>query len=61
MGKIHDIVLYDPKLKVRELAKAADISIGSVVKILQEDLGLRMLTPKLVPCFLAINKKTPSL
>ena len=31
--KIHDIALDDPKLKVRELAEAAGISIGSVDKI----------------------------
>ena len=36
--KIHDIVLHGPKLKVLEIAEAAGISIGSVVKILHEDL-----------------------
>ena len=38
---IHDIIFDDPKLKVRELAEAAGISIGSVVKILHDDLGMR--------------------
>ena len=32
--KIHDIVLDDPKVKLCDLAEAARIPIGSVVKIL---------------------------
>ena len=31
--KIQEIVLDDPTVKVRQLAEATDISIGSVVKI----------------------------
>ena len=41
--KIHDIVLDDPKVNVPELAEAIGISIGSMVKILHEDLGMRKL------------------
>ena len=37
--KIHEILLYDPKLKVRELAESAGILSGSVVKILHKGLG----------------------
>ena len=44
--KIHDIVLGDPKVKVRELAEAAGISIESIVKIFHEDLGMRKLSAK---------------
>ena len=54
---IHDIVFDDPKVKVRELAEAADISIGSIVKILHEDFGMRNLTAKWVPRFLTIDQK----
>ena len=35
--KIHDIVLDDAKMKIRELAEATGISIRSVDKILHED------------------------
>ena len=44
--EIHDIVLDDPKVKVRELTEATGIPIGSVVEILHEDLGMKKLTAK---------------
>ena len=44
-------------MKVRELAEAAGISIGSVVKILLEDLGLRKLPAKWVQRLLIIDQK----
>ena len=43
MTKIHDIVLDDPKVKMRELVEATGISM---VKICHKDLGMRKLTPK---------------
>ena len=54
---IHDIVLDDPKVKERELDEAAGISIGSVVKILHEDLRMRKLSAKWVPHLLTIDQK----
>ena len=57
IAKIHDIVVDDQKVKVRELAEAACISIESVVKILHEDLGMRKLTGKWVPRLLTIDQK----
>ena len=42
--KIHEIVLDDPKVKVRELTKATGISIGPVVEILHGSFGMRKLT-----------------
>ena len=47
----------NPKVKVRELAEVACISIESVVKILHEDLGMRKLTEKWVPRLLTIDQK----
>ena len=44
--KIHNIVLDDLKVKVRELTEAVSISIGSVGKTLHEDLGMRKLTDR---------------
>ena len=55
--KIYDIVLDDPKVKVHQLAEAADISIGLVVKILHHDLRMRKLTVKWVPRLLKIDQK----
>lgn len=55
--KIHDIVLDDPKVKVRELAEAVGISTGSVVSILHNDLGMRKLTARWVPRLLTIDQK----
>lgn len=55
--KIHDIVLDDPKVKVREIAEAVGISTGSVVSILHDCLGLRKLTARWVPRLLTIDQK----
>ena len=42
---------------MRELAEARDISIGSVVKILHKDLGIRKPTAKWVPRLPTIDQK----
>ena len=42
---------------MRELDEVAGISIGSVVKILHEDLGMKKLTAKEVLHLLAIDQK----
>ena len=55
--KIHDILLDGPKVKVRDLAEARGISIGSVVKILHEDVGKKQLTAKWVLPLLTIDQK----
>ena len=55
--KIHEIVLDDRKVKVRELAEATGISIQSVVKILHHNLGMRKITDNWVPRLLIIDQK----
>ena len=60
IGKIHDIVLDDLKVKVRELAETGGISNGSVVKILHEDLDMSKLTAKWVFLFANNRSKTPT-
>ena len=55
--KIHDNVLVNLEVKVREIAEAAGISIRSMVKILNEDLSMRKLTAKWVKCLLTIEQK----
>lgn len=55
--KIHDIVLNDAKMKVREIAEAVAISTGSVVSILHERLNMRQLNAKWVPLSLPNDQK----
>lgn len=55
--KIHDSVLNDRRLKLRELSKIANISIDPVHKILHEDLHMRKLSARWVPRLLTIEQK----
>lgn len=55
--KIHDMILNDPKLKVRELAEAVHISTERVIYILHEKLEARKLCARWVPRLLTINQK----
>ena len=57
--KIHEIVLDDPKVKVRELAEAAGISIESVVKILHA-FGHEIANRKMGAAFANNRSKTPT-
>ena len=57
INKIHDMVLKDRRLKVRELAAATGISIGTVVSILHEKLGMRKLSARWVPRLLSAENK----
>ena len=40
IDKVHDIVLTDRRVKVRELIEATGISHGKVISILHEQLGM---------------------
>lgn len=55
--KVHDMVLDDPRVKVREIAEAVGISTGSVISILHEKLDMRKLTARWVPRLLTIDQK----
>ncbi|XP_014488094.1 PREDICTED: histone-lysine N-methyltransferase SETMAR-like [Dinoponera quadriceps] len=55
--KIHNIVLDDPKVKLRELAAAVDISSECMFNILHKHLGMRKLTARWVLRLLTIDKK----
>ena len=55
--KIHDIVLDDPKVKVREIAKIVSISTECVVNILHTHLCMRKLYERWVPRLLTIDQK----
>ena len=55
--KVDKIVLYDRKLKLREIDDTLKISEGSVLRILHEFLGMHKLFSKWVPRLLASNQK----
>ena len=57
IDKTHDIVLNDPKVKVREIAEIVSISTGRVVNILHTHLCMRKLCARWVPRLLTIDQK----
>ena len=44
IDKVHDIILTDRRVKVRELFEATGISHGTVISILQEQLSIKKLS-----------------
>ena len=57
IDKIHDIVLNNRRLKVREISETVNISVGRVWHILNECLGMRKLSTRWVPRLLTANHK----
>ena len=57
IDKIHDIVLNDLRLKVREICVTVNISVGRVWYILHECLGMRKLSARWVPRLLTAEHK----
>lgn len=57
IDKIHDIVLSDRRVKVREIEKATGISHGAVVSILSEKLHMKKLSARWVPHLLTVDNK----
>ena len=49
VSKIHDIVLADRWVKIREIADTIDISTECIQNILHEKLGMRKLSARWVP------------
>ncbi|KAG5307051.1 SETMR methyltransferase, partial [Acromyrmex insinuator] len=49
IDKIHDIILVDRRVKVRELVEATGISHGTVISILHEQLGMKKLSAGWMP------------
>ena len=57
IDKIHDIVLNDRRLKVREISETVNISVGRVWYILHECLGMRKVSARWVPRLLTADHK----
>lgn len=55
--KIHDIMLNDPKVKLRELAETTKMSYGSVFNIIHDILGMKKLCARWVPRLLTVDQK----
>ena len=55
INKIHDIVVNDPKVKVREIVEIVSVSTESVINILHAHLCMRKICTKWVPRLLTIN------
>jgi len=55
--KIHDLVLADRRLKIRQIAETVGMSKDRVGHILHEIFGMRKLSARRVPRFLTPNNK----
>ncbi|XP_011698824.1 PREDICTED: putative uncharacterized protein FLJ37770 [Wasmannia auropunctata] len=61
IDKVHDIVLTDQRVKVRELIEATGISHGTVISILHEQLGIKKLSARWMSRLLTVDhKRDPS-
>ena len=56
-NKVHDLVLSDRRVKVREIVEATGISQGTVFTILHEKLGLKKISARWVPRLLTVDNK----
>lgn len=57
IDKIHDMVLADRRIKVREIEEAVGISYERVTNILHQELGMRKLSARWVPHLLNPEQK----
>lgn len=57
IAHVHQMVLGNRRIKVREIAEAMNMSKERVCWILKEDLGMRKLTARWVPRLLTLDQK----
>lgn len=57
IGKIHNIILKDRRVKLREIADIVNISYERVSNIIHEHLHMRKLSARFVPRLLTIDQK----
>ena len=55
--KVHDMILNDRRVKVREIVKPIDISHGTVITIFHEKLSMKKLSARWVPRLLIVENK----
>ncbi|XP_030765065.1 protein GVQW3-like [Sitophilus oryzae] len=57
IAKVHQMVLDDRQIKVREIAEVMNISKKRVCHILNQDLGMRKMSARWVPRLLTLDQK----
>ncbi|KAG5338762.1 SETMR methyltransferase, partial [Acromyrmex heyeri] len=57
IDKVHDIILTDRRVKVREFVEATGISHGTVISILHEQLDMKKLSTRWVSRLLIVDHK----
>ena len=57
IDKIHNMVLSDWQIKVREIVDATGMSKGTVFSIFHEKLGVKKISVRWVPCLLSEENK----
>jgi histone-lysine N-methyltransferase SETMAR len=57
INKVHDVVLNDRRIKLREVANIVNISLDRVFVIIHEHLHMRKLSARWVPRLLTIDQK----
>ncbi|XP_067135376.1 histone-lysine N-methyltransferase SETMAR-like [Centruroides vittatus] len=57
IDKIHDMILSDRRIKVREIVEATGISQGTIFSILHEKLGVKKISARWVPRLLSVENK----
>ncbi|XP_012060732.1 PREDICTED: uncharacterized protein LOC105623969 [Atta cephalotes] len=57
VNKIHDIVLADRRVKIREIANIVKISTERIQNVLHETLGMKKLSAKWMPRLLTVKQK----
>ena len=57
IDKIHDMVLNDRRVKLREIVEATGVSKGTVISILHEKLDMKKLSARWVPRLLTAENK----
>ena len=55
IDKVHDIILNDRRMKLREISETVNISVGRVWYILHDGLGLRKLSARWLPRLLTAD------
>ena len=56
-ARVREIIHADRRLTIREVAEQVRIAFGTCQKILTEDLQMRRVTAKFVPCLLTAEQK----
>lgn len=57
INKIHDMVLSDRRIKLREIVEETGVSKGTVISILHDKLGMKKMCARWVPHLLSADNK----